>query len=91
MFDFEKISKDVFDRITIMFGIDEKENKHIFSKRFKKVYYWIGYKGIPTFLSIISMILLFVIFFRIYANSGFEKTVIILLLVIILTLRGLKK
>jgi len=91
MIDFTSICKKGFDQISIMFGIEEPENEKIYTKRFKKVYYWFGNTGIPTFLSIVSMVLLFVIFFRIYNNSGFEKVVIILLLIIIITLRGLKK
>lgn len=91
MFDFEKWVSEGFERIGIMFGIDEPENEKIYSKRFKKVYRWFGNKGVPAFLSIVSIVLLFWIFFRVYNNSGFEKTVVILLLVIIITLRGLKK
>lgn len=91
MFDISEISKDVFDKISLMFGIEDEENKKIYSKRFKKIYYWFGYKGIPSFLSLVSIVLFFYIFFRIYSRSGFEKTVITLLLIIIITLRGLKK
>lgn len=90
MFDIEKISKDVFDRISLMFGIEDEENEKIFSNRFKKIYYWIGYKGIPAFLSLVSVILFFIIFFRIYGRLGFESTVVLLLLIIIVSL-GKKK
>jgi len=91
MFDFEKISKDTFDKISIKFGIEDKENENIYSPRFKKVYFWFGNTGIPAFLNLVSIVLLFIIFFRIFGISGFEKTVIILLLVIIINLRSLKK
>ncbi len=91
IFDFEKWVSSGFDRISLMFGIEEPENEKIYTKRFKKVYYWFGNIGIPAFLSIVSIVLLFTIFFRIYGRSGFEKTVIILLLIIIITLRGQKK
>lgn len=90
MFDFSKIVKETFDRITLMFGIEDEENSKIFSKRFKKVYYWFGETGIPAFLGFVSIILFFYIFFRIYNRSGFEKTVIILLMLVIVTLRGMK-
>jgi len=91
MFDFEKYVSQGFDRISLMFGIEEPENEKIYTKKFKKVYYWFGNTGIPVFLSIVSIVLLFIIFFRIYARRGFDETVIILLLIIIITLRGLKK
>lgn len=88
MFDFEKISRDIYDRIDIYFDV---ENDPIYSPKFKKRLRWIGYTAIPTFLNIVSIVMLFYIFFRIYNNSGFEKTVVILLLIIILSIRGLKK
>lgn len=90
IFDFEKFVGSAFNRISLMFGIEDDENKNIYTPRFKKVYYWFGYTGIPAFLSIVSVVLLFVIFFRLYGRLGFEKAVISLLLVIIVTLRGLK-
>lgn len=91
MFDFDTITRYVFDRISIMFGIDEKENEHIYGKKFKKVYYWIGYKGIPAFLNIVSIFLLFFIFFRIYGKLGFERTVITLLILCVISLRAKNK
>jgi len=91
MFDFDKITRDIFDKISLKFGIEDPNNSHIYTNRFKKVYFWFGNTGIPGFLNIVSIILLFYIFFRIYDRSGFEKTLIILLLIIIITLRGIKK
>lgn len=87
VFEFDKVCRDIYDRIEIWFDI---ENDPIYSDKFKRRLRWFGYTGIPAFLNFVSIILFFIIFFRIYASAGFEKTVIILLLVIVITLRGLK-
>lgn len=88
--DFDTITRNIFDRISIMFGIEEEENKHIYSKKFKKIYYWIGYTGIPAFLGFVSIILMFYIFFRAYNRFGFERTMITLMILVVISLRGLK-
>lgn len=85
---FEEIAKKGMDKIAIWFDLDDKER---YSARFRKFIMWWGYKGIPAVLNIASIIILFWIAFRIYGRYGFERTAIVLMLIIIITLRGLKK
>lgn len=84
---FEDIAKNIYGRIELWFDI---ENDPIFSPRFRKAMKWVGYTGIPAFLSIVTIILFFYIYFRIYGKIGFEKTVVSLLIIIVITLRSIK-
>lgn len=88
MFDFEKLAEKQFWKIWVWLDLDDKKK---YSERFRKIIKWWGLKASPFILNITSIILLFYIFFRIYARSGFEKTAIILLLIIIITLRGISQ
>jgi len=84
---FEEIAKKAMDRIVLFFELEDETK---YSKRFKKFIFWMGYKFTPAVISIASAIILFVIAFKIYNKSGFEKTIVILMVLIILSLRNLK-
>lgn len=87
LFDFEKISRKMTDKV---FDYFELFTDGKYPKKFKKFIEWYGYKFQPVFLNISSMVLMFWIFFRVYGRVGFEKTIIILMLLIIISLRNLK-
>lgn len=91
LIDFEWIIKKMFVQIAMWFGIEDDENKKIYTDKFKKIYWWMGDVGVPAFLSIVSVILLFWIFFRIYGRIGFEKTIITLFIILIVSVGNNKK
>jgi len=86
--DFHKLSRKATDRIFDYFDLftDGK-----YPPRFKKFLEWYGYKFQPVLLSFASTIIMFIIFFRIYDRVGFEKVIIILLILVIISIRSLKK
>jgi len=85
---FEKITREIYKKVQKKMKI---ETDPIFDGRPRKVFNWIGFTGIPSLLIIASIITLFWIYYRIYGIIGFEKTVISLLLLILLSLRAMKK
>lgn len=88
MLDWEKHTNAAMDRIAIFFELDDKTK---YSPRFKKFIFWMGYKFTPFVLQITSIIIMFWIAFRVFGRYGFEKAVIILLVIIIVSLRSIKK
>lgn len=85
--DWEKLSKKATDKVFDYFDVFVDGN---YPPKFRKFLEWYGYKFQPFFLNIASTMLLFWIFFRIFDRIGFEKTIIIILTIVIITLRGLK-
>lgn len=83
---FEEMAKKQMDKIFIKFNI---ETDPIYTPRFRKFIKFVGYKVVPAILQITTIIVLFWIMFKIYNRSGFEKVMIILNIIIILTLRSL--
>jgi hypothetical protein len=85
--DFQKFSKKATDRVFDYFDVftDGK-----YPKKFRKFLEWYGYKFQPVFLSFASTLILFWIFLRVFDRIGFEKTIIILMVLIIITIRTLK-
>lgn len=86
MFDFEKWSKEQTDKIFLWFNVDTDP---IYTPRFKKFIKFIGYKLNPFILSIASFIILIWIFNRINNVYGIEKVLILGLVIMIFTLRGM--
>ena len=86
MFDFEKWTKMQTDKIFLYFNIDDDP---IYSSRFKRFIKFIGYTLNPAILSIASFIILIWIFNRINTNYGFERMVIVAMVIIIFSLRGM--
>jgi hypothetical protein len=87
LLDFKNLSKKATDRVFNYFDVFVDGN---YPPKFRKFLEWYGYKFQPFLLNISSMIIFFWIFLRIFDRVGFEKTAIILLMIIIITLRGLK-
>lgn len=85
MIDFNKLNKKYMDKIMKHFKVDTDP---IFSSRFVKFIKWFGYKLMPVVLTITGILMLFWIFTKIYDRSGFEKTIIYLLILILISLRG---
>jgi len=87
MFDFDKISKKAFERVLDITGFNftfPDENSKI-----RKVVYWYCFKFNPFLLKITTIIAFFWIIHRINLRVGIEQTVIWLLAVLIITMRGL--
>ncbi len=87
MLDWNDLSKKATDKVFLYFDVftDAK-----YPKGFRKFLKWYGYKFQPILLSLSSTLLLFWIFLRVYGRVGFEKTVIILMIIIIITIRTIK-
>ena len=85
---FEEYSKKIMDKIVKHFDLD---NDPIYPEKFKKFIKWFGYKGMPFILSIATILVLFWIMFRIYDRSGFERVIIIMLILILLAVRNISK
>jgi hypothetical protein len=88
LLDFEKYTASAMDRIVAQFKIDTDP---IYSPRFRKGIKWFGYSLIPAILSFATVIIMFLIFFRIYGSLGFEKTVITLLVLTLFALNSQSK
>jgi len=86
--DWKNISRKATDKVFIHFELftDGK-----YPKKFKRFIEWYGYKFQPVLLSLASTMLMFWIFFRIYDRIYFEKTIIILLILVIIAIRGSDK
>lgn len=87
MFDYKRIVAGLMDRVVIMTKLDIDPN---ISQKFRKRIKWIGYEALPFILQIATFIVFAWIINRIYLKVGFEKTVIISLYLIIISLRGRK-
>jgi len=85
--DWQDLSKKATDRV---FSYFELFTDGKYPKRFRKFLEWYGYKFQPILLSLSSTLLLFWIFLRVYGRIGFEKTIIILMIIIIITIRTIK-
>lgn len=87
MFDWHRLSKNATDRVFDYFDVftDGK-----YPKKFERFIKWYGYKFQPVLLSFSSTMLMFWIFFRVFGRIGYEKTMIILMILAIITIRDLK-
>jgi len=85
---FEEYSKKIMDKIVLHFNLDEDP---IYPEKFKKFIKWFGYKGMPFILSITTIIVVFWIMFKIYDREGFERVIILLLILILLSVRNISK
>jgi hypothetical protein len=66
---------DIFRRMNI-------DTDPIFTPRFRKFIKWLGYSAIPFIFNISSIIVKIWLFTKAYNLFGFEKTVIVLLVLI---------
>jgi hypothetical protein len=80
------ITDRVVDQILVRMNVDTDP---IFTQGFRKFIRWFGYKAIPFILNIASFIVMIFIFNKVLATIGFEKTVVILL--VLLYLKSPKK
>jgi len=86
MFDFHEISKKQMDKIMKKWNV---ENDPIYTTGFKKFFKFLGYKVFPFILSVASFIILIKIFGMVKDNSGIESAIILGMVIIIFTLRGM--
>lgn len=82
----EEVAEKVMDRIWIGFNLDDKQ---FYGRRFRKSIKWFGYKAIPAIISITTIVITFWIAYKLYNNVGFEKTIIIIAVLILITGRGI--
>jgi len=87
MLDFDKYTEEAFNHIKVWFNI---ETDPIFSTRFRKILDFVGYKVIPFIMNVASFIILIWILNRISTNYGFERAVIVGIVIIIFSLKGKK-
>lgn len=80
------ITDRAVDQILVRMNIDTDP---IFTVGFRKFIRWFGYKAIPFVLNIASFIVMVFIFNKVLAAVGFEKTVVLLL--VLLYLKAQKK
>lgn len=88
MFDFEKLSNKVNQKVLDKFNIDGNEDIPDWVRRFMK--FW-AFKVSPFLLNITGFIVLIIIFGRINSAYGFERVVMVGFVLVIFTLRSLSK
>lgn len=88
MFDFENIMKKNMDKVFAHYNIDTDP---IYSNQFRKGIRWFAYKFSPFVLNIASFIILVWILNKINTAVGFEKTIIVVSVIVIFTLRSIGK
>jgi len=87
MFDYEKYTALGMDKVVSITKLDTDEN---LTPKFRKRIKWVGYTFTPFVLKITTTIVFIYIVSKIYTGSGYEKTVLFLLTLILLSLRGKK-
>lgn len=88
MFDFEKLSNKVNQKVLDKFDIENNKDIPKWAKRFMKFY---AFKVSPFLLNITGFIVLIFIFGRINSAYGFERVVMVGFVIVIFTLRSLSK
>jgi len=86
MFDFNEISKKQTDKVMKKWNVD---NDPIYTKKFKKIFKFIGYSIFPFVLSVASFLVMLRIFYLVKSRGGIEGVVILGITIIIFTIRGL--
>jgi hypothetical protein len=87
LFDFEKICKKQTDKIKLMFGLFESEDKS--TNKFIKFVDWWGIKFTPFLLTVATFITTAWIFNTIQTKYGIEKLVIIIALIFMFILNSI--
>ena len=82
----EEWSKKKTDEIFTWFNLDTDP---IFSPRFKRFIKWLGYKFNPFVLQVAGFIILLWIFNKIYVGAGMDKLMIVFMVIVIFSLRGM--
>jgi len=83
----DNFCKKIMDEIVVRLDMNNKEKYP--AKLIRGVKFF-GYKGIPFLLTVFSLIALEWIMFRVYAHVGFDKTVIVILALILFSIRTIK-
>lgn len=86
MFNITKFSKKATDKVLLYMNFFDDNPEQ---SRFGRFIIWYGYKFQPFFINIAMMVVFFYIIHRIYGKYDFERTMIWLIAVLILTMRGL--
>ena len=84
---FEDIwNKNIDKYVFKPFNIDSDP---IFTPGFRRFIKWFAYKAMPFVLTIAGFVVMFWFYFRIYDKYGFERVVLVVLLLILISLQRL--